>query len=35
MVGVSVSVLVLALAVLVVRDGHVRFPYGHSDGGER
>ena len=35
MVGVSVSVLVLALAVLVVRYGHVRFPYGHSDGGER
>lgn len=28
MVGVSASVLVLALAVLVVRYGHVRFPYG-------
>ena len=33
MVGVSASVLVLALAVLVVRYGHVRFPYGHGEGG--
>lgn len=31
MVGVSTSVLVLALAVLVVRYGHVRFPYGRSE----
>jgi len=30
MVGVSASVLVLALAVLVVRYGHVRFPYGRE-----
>ena len=33
MVGVSASVLVLALAVLVVRYGHVRFPYGHGENG--
>lgn len=32
MVGVSASVLVLALAVLVVRYGHVRFPYGRGEG---
>lgn len=31
MVGVSASVLVLALAVLVVRYGHVRFPYGRGE----
>lgn len=32
MVGVSASVLVLALAVLVVRYGHTRFPYGRGEG---
>ena len=32
MVGVSTSVLVLALAVLVVRYGHARFPYGRGEG---
>lgn len=31
MVGVSASVLVLALAVLVVRYGHMRFPYGRGE----
>ena len=31
MVGVSASVLVLALAVLVVRYGHARFPYGRGE----
>lgn len=31
MLGVSVSVLVLALAVLIVRYGHTRFPYGRGD----
>jgi len=31
MVGVSASVLVLALAVLVVRYGHVRLPYGRGE----
>lgn len=31
MVGVSASVLVLALAVLVIRYGHVRFPYGRGE----
>ena len=31
MVGVSASVLVLALAVLVVRYGHTRFPYGRGE----
>lgn len=34
MVGVSASVLVLALAVLVVRYGHVRFPYGRGEEGK-
>lgn len=32
MAGVSASVLVLALAVLVVRYGHTRFPYGRGEG---
>lgn len=31
MIGVSASILVLALAVLVVRYGHDRFPYGSSE----
>ena len=31
MVAVSVSVLVLAFSVLVVRYGHVRFPYGRGE----
>lgn len=31
MAGVSASVLVLALAVLVVRYGHTRFPYGRGE----
>jgi protein PsiE len=34
MVGLSVSVLVLALAVLVIRYGHVRFPYGRGEEGK-
>jgi protein PsiE len=34
MVGVSASVLVLALAVLVVRYGHVRYPYGRGEEGK-
>lgn len=31
MLAVSASVLVLALAVLVIRYGHTRFPYGKTD----
>ena len=27
MVGISVSIVLLALAVLAIRFGHVRFPY--------
>ena len=34
MVGVSARVLVLALAVLVVRYGHVRYPYGRGEEGK-
>jgi len=31
MVGLSASVLVLALAVLVIRYGHVHYPYGRGE----
>jgi protein PsiE len=31
MLAVSSSVLVLAIAVLVIRYGHTRFPYGRAD----
>ena len=31
MLAVSASVLILALAVLVVRYDHVRFPYGRGE----
>ena len=31
MTGVAVSIFVLALAVLVIRFGHVRYPYGRGD----
>ncbi len=31
LLGVAAGILVLALAVLVIRYGHVRFPYGDND----
>lgn len=31
MAGIAASILLLALAVLVIRYGHVRFPYGRGD----
>jgi protein PsiE len=33
MIAVAAAVLLLALAVLVIRYGHVRFPYGRADRG--
>jgi protein PsiE len=33
LLGVSAAVLLLALAVLVIRYGHVRYPYGAEDRG--
>jgi protein PsiE len=30
MLGVTASVLLLAIAVLVIRYGHARFPYGEA-----
>jgi protein PsiE len=34
MLAVATAVLLLALAVLVIRYGHVRFPYGKVDGAD-
>jgi protein PsiE len=34
MLAVAAAILLLALAVLVIRYGHVRFPYGAMDGGK-
>jgi protein PsiE len=31
MIGISASILLLALAVLVIRLGHVRYPYGDGE----
>ncbi|MCG6935812.1 MAG: phosphate-starvation-inducible PsiE family protein [Proteobacteria bacterium] len=33
MLGVAGAALVIAIAVLIIRYGHVRFPYQDSDGG--
>ncbi|UCE88996.1 MAG: phosphate-starvation-inducible PsiE family protein [Pseudomonadota bacterium] len=33
MVGVAGAALLIALAILVIRFGHTRFPYGKADGG--
>ena len=30
-IGISVAALILALAVLVIRFGHLRYPYGKTD----
>ena len=35
MVGVSASIVMLAIAVLAIRYGHVRFPYQEDDAGIR
>ncbi|MDZ7752410.1 MAG: phosphate-starvation-inducible PsiE family protein [Gammaproteobacteria bacterium] len=32
MIGVAVAALVVAVAILVIRYGHVRFPYGKEEG---
>lgn len=32
MIGVAVAALVIALTILVIRYGHVRFPYGREEG---
>jgi len=31
MLGLSGAILIIALAILVIRFGHVKFPYGNSD----
>ena len=32
MIGIAVAALVIALAILVIRYGHVRYPYGREEG---
>lgn len=32
MVGVAVATLIIAITILVIRFGHVRFPYGREEG---
>jgi len=31
MLGLSASILIIVLAILVIRYGHLKFPYGNSD----
>jgi len=31
MLGLSGGILIIAIAILVIRFGHVKYPYGHSD----
>tara|TARA_R110001583_G_scaffold18667_8_gene74070 strand:+ start:4308 stop:4706 length:399 start_codon:yes stop_codon:yes gene_type:complete len=31
MLGLSTSILIIVLAILVIRYGHLKFPYGNSD----